>query len=57
MTCESSVRTSAPALPSGRSAASTSKKVLEPTRIISPATRVVSESACSPTKMTSTSLT
>ncbi len=34
-----SVRVSAPDLPSGRSAASTSKKANDPTRIISPAMR------------------
>ena len=43
--CESRVRTSWPCLPSGRSAASTSKNVSEANRIISPATRVATASA------------
>ncbi|SLJ82113.1 Uncharacterised protein [Mycobacteroides abscessus subsp. abscessus] len=51
------MRTSAPCLPSGRRAASTSKKAWLPTLIISAASRVAVASAGSATNTTSTSLT
>ncbi|COV96359.1 Uncharacterised protein [Mycobacterium tuberculosis] len=55
--CDSSVRTSSPLRPSGRRAASTSKKAAEATLIISLATRALRGSERSATNMTSTSLT
>ena len=55
--CDSIVRTSSPLRPSGRSPASTWKNADEAILNISLATRADRESACSATKMTSTSLT